>query len=148
MFITLLNKIQSKTMYHKWAGWLSRYSDWLRAEQPGDRIPVRTKFSAPVQTGPGAHPASYTIGTGSFPGVESGLGVTLTPHPLLVPWSKKQSTAIPVLSLRAFVACKKGEIYNVSCQEYRKSAVTTARCDVMLYPSTAIFVQKSLLLKS
>jgi hypothetical protein len=27
-------------------------------------------FSAPVQTGPGAHPASYTIGTGSFPGVK------------------------------------------------------------------------------
>jgi len=27
------------------------------------------------------------MGTGSFPGVKSGLGVTLTPHPLLVPWS-------------------------------------------------------------
>ena len=27
-------------------------------------------FSAPVQTGPGAHPASYTMGTGSFPGVK------------------------------------------------------------------------------
>jgi len=25
-------------------------------------------FSAPVQTGPGAHPASYTMGTGSFLG--------------------------------------------------------------------------------
>jgi len=43
-------------------------------------------FSAPVQTGPGAHPASSTIGTGSFPGVKSGRGVTLTTHPLLVPW--------------------------------------------------------------
>jgi len=29
---------------------------------------VGTRFSAPVQTGPGAHPASYTVGTGSFPG--------------------------------------------------------------------------------
>jgi len=28
------------------------------------------KFSALVQTGPGAHPASYTIGIGSFPGVK------------------------------------------------------------------------------
>ena len=28
------------------------------------------RFSAPVQTGPGAHPASYTMVTGSFPGVE------------------------------------------------------------------------------
>jgi len=26
------------------------------------------RFSAPVQTGPGANPASCTIGTGSFPG--------------------------------------------------------------------------------
>ena len=43
------------------------------------------RFSAPVQTGPGAHPASCTTGTGSFPGVKSGRGVTLTPHPLLVP---------------------------------------------------------------
>ena len=25
--------------------------------------------------------------TGSFPGVKSGRGVTLNPHPLLVPWS-------------------------------------------------------------
>jgi hypothetical protein len=27
------------------------------------------RFFAPVQTGPGAHPASCTMGTGSFPGV-------------------------------------------------------------------------------
>jgi len=27
------------------------------------------------------------MGTGSFPGVKSDRGVTLTPHPLLVPWS-------------------------------------------------------------
>jgi len=40
-----------------------------------------------VQTGPGAHSASFTMGTGSFPGVKSGRGVTLIPHPLLVPWS-------------------------------------------------------------
>ena len=26
------------------------------------------RFSAPVQTGPAARPASYTMGTGSFPG--------------------------------------------------------------------------------
>jgi hypothetical protein len=33
-------------------------------------------------------PASCTIGSGSFSGVESGRGVTLTPYPLLVPRSK------------------------------------------------------------
>jgi hypothetical protein len=30
---------------------------------------VRVRLSAPVQTGPGAHPVSYTMGTGPFPGV-------------------------------------------------------------------------------
>ena len=58
------------------------------------------RFSAPVHTGLGAHPVSYTVGTGSFPGVKSGRGVTLTPHPLLVPWSRK-GRAIPLLLLRA-----------------------------------------------
>ena len=36
----------------------------------------------------------------SFPGVKSGRGVTLTPHPFLVPWSWK-SRAIPLLLLWA-----------------------------------------------
>jgi len=66
----------------------------------GDRIPVGARFSTPVQTGPGAHPASYTMGTGSFPGAKRGRGVRLTPHPLLVPWSRK-SRAIPLLPLWA-----------------------------------------------
>jgi len=35
---------------------------------PGDGIPVRARFSAPAQTGPGAHPAFCTMGTGYFPG--------------------------------------------------------------------------------
>ena len=67
---------------------------------PGDRIPVGARFSAPVQTGPGAHPASCTMGTRSFPGVKSGRGVTLTLQPLLVPWSRK-GRAIPLLPLWA-----------------------------------------------
>jgi len=58
------------------------------------------RFSVSVQTGPGAHPATCTMGTGSFPGVKSSRGVTLTPHPLLVPWSRK-SRAVPVLPLWA-----------------------------------------------
>jgi hypothetical protein len=45
------------------------------------------RFSTSVQTNPGAHPASCTISTRSATGVKSGWGVTLTPHPLLVPWS-------------------------------------------------------------
>ena len=58
------------------------------------------RFSAPVQNCPGAHPASCKMGTGSFPGVNRGRGVTLTPHPLLVPWSRK-SRAVPLLPLWA-----------------------------------------------
>ena len=73
-----------------WARQLSRYSDWLRAARSGDRIPVGARFSEPVQTGPGAHPASCTMGTGSFPRVKSGRGVTLTPHPLLMPLVMKE----------------------------------------------------------
>ena len=37
-----------------------------RVGQSGDRIPVEARFSAPVQTGPEAHPASRTMGTGSY----------------------------------------------------------------------------------
>ena len=68
------------------------------AGRSGDRIPVGARFSAPVQTGHGAHPASYTMGTGSFPGVKSSRIMTPTPHLLLGPWSRK-SRAIPLLPL-------------------------------------------------
>jgi len=62
--------------------------------------PAGARFSAPVQTGPGAHPASCSMCTGSFPGVESGRGVKLTTHSLLVPWSRK-SRATPLIPLWA-----------------------------------------------
>jgi len=37
---------------------------------PGIESRGEERFSAPVQTGSGAHPASCTVGTGSFPGVK------------------------------------------------------------------------------
>ena len=37
---------------------------------PGIESRWGARFSAPVQAGPGAHPASYTMRTGSFPGVK------------------------------------------------------------------------------
>ena len=47
---------------------------------PGDRIPVGASFSAPVQNGPGAYPASRTMGTGSFSWVKRpGRGVDHSP---------------------------------------------------------------------
>ena len=44
------------------SGQLTLYSDSLPAGRFGDRIPVGARFSAPVQTGPGTHPASCTMG--------------------------------------------------------------------------------------
>jgi len=57
---------------------------------PGIESRWGARFSAPVQSGPEAHPASCTMGTGSFSGVKCGWDVTLTPHPLLVLRSKKE----------------------------------------------------------
>jgi hypothetical protein len=59
---------------------------------------VGARFSAPVQTGPGVQPDSCIMGTGSFSGIESGRGMTLTTHSLLVSWSRK-GRAIPLLPL-------------------------------------------------
>jgi hypothetical protein len=51
-------------------------SNPLQAGRSGDRILVSARFSVPVQTGPVTHPASYTVCTGSFPGVmQTGRGV-------------------------------------------------------------------------
>jgi hypothetical protein len=36
------------------------------AGRSGDQIPVGAKFSAPIQTSPVTHPASYIMGTGSL----------------------------------------------------------------------------------
>ena len=52
-------------------------------------VPGGARFSA-VQTSPGAHPASYTMGTGSFLGLEIVQGVLLTTHPLLVQRSENK----------------------------------------------------------
>ena len=52
----------------------------LRAGRSGIKSQWGRDFP-PVQTGPGAHPASCKMGTGSFPGVKCGRGVLLTTHP-------------------------------------------------------------------
>jgi len=51
------------------------------------------RFSAPVHTGPGAHPASYAMDTGSFPGVKRPEHGVDHP-PLLVPKLKKEYSYI------------------------------------------------------
>ena len=61
------------------------------------------------QTVPGAHPTSYTMGTGSFPGVNrTGRGVD-NPHHLSSKLKKEQScTSTPPLGLRGLF---QGELY-------------------------------------
>ena len=51
---------------------------------PGIESRWEARFSVPVQTGPGAHPASCTMGTGSFPGVKQpGRGVDYLPQSIV-----------------------------------------------------------------
>jgi len=54
---------------------------------------VGARFSEPVQTGPVANPAPYTMNTASFPGVKQpGRGVGHPPH--LAPGLRKEKNYI------------------------------------------------------
>jgi hypothetical protein len=75
---------------------LVRIATGYGLDGPGIESRWEARFSAPVQTVPGAHPDSFTMGTGSFLGVKNGRAVTLTPHPLIVLWSSI-SRPIPLL---------------------------------------------------
>ena len=48
------------------------------------------RFSAPLQSGHGAHLASCTLGAGCLSKGESGKGVALTTHPYLAPRLRKE----------------------------------------------------------
>jgi hypothetical protein len=64
-----------------WAGYLSRYSDWLRAGRSADRIPMGGEIFRTCPDRPWGPTSLLYNGYRVFPGVESGGGVTLTPHP-------------------------------------------------------------------
>ena len=55
-----------------------------------DWISVRATFSAPVQTGPGAHPASCRLTMGTRSLSRGGRGMALTTHPYVAPRLKKE----------------------------------------------------------
>jgi hypothetical protein len=63
-------QLQLNISYHiiKTVGWESSVgiATRYRLDGPGIKTPRRQDFSAPVQTSPGAHPASSTMGTESF----------------------------------------------------------------------------------
>ena len=86
-----------------------RFFFYYTSGRSGDWIPVGRDFP-PVQTGPGAHPASSTRGTGSYPGVKYGGGVLLTTHPLLGQPSWK-SRAIPLPTFWATTGPVTGTLY-------------------------------------
>jgi len=59
----------------------SQYSDLLQAGRSGLRILVGGEIFCTRPYGPGAHPSCYTMGTGSFLGIEwLGRGVDQPPH--------------------------------------------------------------------
>jgi hypothetical protein len=59
-------------------------------------VSVMARLSKPIQTGPGAHPASYIIGTGLFPWVKQpGRGVN---HPPLSSTKVKEGIALYLYS--------------------------------------------------
>ena len=70
----------------------------VRGSNPGGSEIFRTCPDRPWDP-----PSLLYKGTGSFQGIKRGGGVALTPHPLLVPWSRK-STATPALPLWAVLS--------------------------------------------
>jgi len=65
--------------------------------------PVGARFSASVQTGLGAHPASCTMGTRSLPRGYSGRGVALTTHTLAQRFRKAE--LYRYCTSESFLAC-------------------------------------------
>ena len=97
-YITWINGLKCrKAAYVSGPGSVVGIAITLRDGRSGDRIPVWARFSALIQTGPGAHPASCTMGTGSFPGKKRP-GRDADPSHLLVAWSWK-GRVIPLLPL-------------------------------------------------
>jgi len=67
--------------------YLSRYGSSLLVGLSATWIPVGSRFSSPVQTGTEAHPDSYKMGIGPFPG---GKAVVLNTQPYVAPRLKKE----------------------------------------------------------
>jgi hypothetical protein len=91
----------------------------IETRGPGSAVGIATDYEL---DGPGSNPggdenlgpsrpalpASCTMGTGSFPGVKAARAWGWPSHLHLVYRGPTKSRAIPLLTLRVFVACKKG----------------------------------------
>jgi len=77
-------------------GIATRYGWTVRGSNPGGEA----RFSSPVQSGSGAHPASHTTYTGSFPGLKAA-GACVNHTPQFAPRLKQEHsyTSVPPLGL-------------------------------------------------
>ena len=101
-------------------------------------------LSRPV-LGPTQPPVQWVPGLSR--GVKSGRGVTLTPHPILVPWSWK-SKAVPLLPLwavrpvQSLSACTRGA-QKKYYRDYYVICKTVRLLGVILLPTTCAGTKKS-----
>ena len=104
----------SGTTLYLCASWYTRYGPGSSVgivtgyglDGPGIESRWGRDFSAPVQTGPGAQPASCTMVTESFPGVKSGPGRDADPSPPssdVVMKEKSYTTTPPVGSIYIYM---------------------------------------------
>jgi len=81
---------------------------WLDGQGIESRWGGGARFSAPGQTGPGAYPASYTMGTGSFPGVKRPERDVDHPPPSSAGVKERVELYLYPPPLWAFEACSRG----------------------------------------
>ena len=127
-------------------------SDSLLLGRFGDRTPVGARFSAPVQTGPGTHPASYAMGTGSFPEVKRmGYGVN---HPLLSRAKIKErvelylhSPSVPSLQSYKvnFTFVSKHSLWVIFLYTFRDSVLFALAKDNVTIKPTVLILRKTCL---
>jgi hypothetical protein len=86
---------------------LSLATGWtVQGSNPGG-----ARFSAPVQTGPGADPASCTMATGSFPGGRKWPGSDADSLTLSSAEVWKQSSAVPLLLVASWAVKREKPTY-------------------------------------
>ena len=81
------------------------------------------RYSTPVQNDPGAYPASYTMGMGSFPGAKRpGCGIDHPPHLAQILKKEYSYTSTPLMGLRGLF---QGDLYLYLYTSYHNSYTKT-----------------------
>jgi hypothetical protein len=133
-FSEILRSLRKSTSGEK--VYRSRYSCSLRAVLPLDRIPVMgARSSLPVQTDPGTQPASFTMGTGSFSGVNrQGCGVDHLSSSIAEIKGRIELYYTPTACLRTYLRiCGEKPCDNKCCVEFKTTVRITAWSAVFLH---------------